>query len=169
MDQITLNPDTHNQRTVARCVVGWTVKLADGSDRLVRDFGGGFYRPEIVHRAAHLLGISYETAENIFDTMNNEKARRKLEVLIDAEVKRREIESRAAKKVVKAAAKQTKKDAKRQARIEEETQQALDLQAREQVSGLYSARQTSYSPLSSLLAGLRRSLPARSDRTAKRR
>lgn len=141
MDQITFHPHLHNQRSGSRCVVGWTVKLADGKTKVRHDFSGRF--DSDVHRGARLLGIPYDTSYDIYGTMDNDLAKHKLQDLIDAEVKRRETESRSAKRLIKKAvkaqqkrdkakAKQDNKIAKRHARIEEETQRCIDMQAREQ-------------------------------------
>lgn len=130
MDQITLHPHLHNQRSGSRCVVGWTVKLADGKTKVRHDFSGRF--DSDVHRGARLLGIPYDTSYDIYGTMDNDLAKHKLQDLIDAEVDRRRHDVKAQQKRDRAQAKQDNKIAKKAARVEEETQRSIDVQAREQ-------------------------------------
>lgn len=134
LDHITLHPDQHQQPNYRSCVVGWTLRLANDRDRqVVRDYTGGLDCGGSAQTAAVLLGIPRLIADDIYGTMGNGPARRKLQRLVDVELKRRRKVAEAQEKAVKAEAKQAKVAAKRAARVEEETQRALDLQAREQV------------------------------------
>lgn len=123
LEQITLHPETHHQSSPTFCVVGWTIKLGKVRQNYERS----------ASRAAEALGIDYDTARDIWETMNDNAARRKLVRLIKQEKRHRKAEERTARKADRAATKQAKADAKRAVRVEEETQRALDLQARAQV------------------------------------
>jgi hypothetical protein len=127
LQQIDSTPEWHIQSSPSYCVLGWVVKLGE----VHQDFSG------TESRAAEALGIDFKTARDIWQTMSESAAKRKLVRLIKDEKSARaaiaKAAAKAARKAAKVAAKQAAADAKRAARIEEETQRVLDLQAREQM------------------------------------
>lgn len=110
LEQITLNPELHDQKDPSACVMGWTVRL------------GGEYQYwcyDDITDGAKMLGISHCRAAIIYIILGNRIARWELARLVHKEERRRY--------------RRDLKAGKRAARIEEETQRSLDLQVREQV------------------------------------
>lgn len=121
LNQVTLDPGSHHQSDPESCIMGWSVRLGDGSfshycstassTSVIRSTNEG---------RAQLLGITPRRAAWIYNTPFNFVARHHLARLVAREERRRDREAR--------------RIAKRAARVEKETQAALDLQARAQLA-----------------------------------